>query len=145
MQARHAQGCAPPLLEVREQQLDAEGHAITDANGALLWQPALATGSDGLLHPLTSAYLVPDGATIVEDAVGNSELKLQFDAEGASLLQQISTRDLGQPLAFFYQGELVSAPVVASPLDTQVIVPGFEARVAAVAAALNASVACAAP
>lgn len=65
-QARGIQDCAAPALDFREQQFDDNGRPLYDTDGAPRWQPALATGSAGESHQLTSVYIVPGNARLVD-------------------------------------------------------------------------------
>jgi protein-export membrane protein SecD len=43
---------------------------------------------------------------------GNVQVALQFDAEGAELFEEITSRHIGDPIAIFLDGEPISIPVV---------------------------------
>jgi preprotein translocase subunit SecD len=102
------------LLEFRELQLDAEGNVAVYQNGEVtfvpnpsledaVWVPSRAIGSDGLEKELTGRYLTD--AFPGSDAAGLPTVDFRFNSEGAHLFEQISGRLIGQPLAFFLDGE----------------------------------------
>jgi preprotein translocase subunit SecD len=102
------------LLEFREFQRDAEGNVAVYQNGEVtfvpnpsledaVWVPSRAIGSDGLEKELTGRYLTD--AFPGSDAAGLPTVDFRFNSEGARLFEQISGRLIGQPLAFFLDGE----------------------------------------
>jgi preprotein translocase subunit SecD len=68
-----------------------------------VWVPSRAIGSDGLEKELTGRYL--SDAFPGSDAAGLPTVDFRFNSEGAHLFEQISGRLIGQPLAFFLDGE----------------------------------------
>ncbi len=102
------------LLEFRELQCDAQGNVAVYQNGEVtfvpnpsledaVWVPSRAIGSDGLEKELTGRYLTD--AFPGSDAAGLPTVDFRFNSEGARLFEQISGRLIGQPLAFFLDGE----------------------------------------
>lgn len=64
---------------------------------------------------LTGRYV--RGAQLSFDQVtGQAQVSLEFDAEGAKLFEQITTRNVGKPLAVFLDNQLITAPVVQEPI-----------------------------
>lgn len=95
------------VLEFREQ--DAQGN----------WVPATGT-VDGQNLTLTSRYFLQNTQVTV-DQTGKPLLLFQWDATGAALSQQITTRLLGKPLAIF----LGDQPLRGQ--DGQIIAPTVQA------------------
>jgi preprotein translocase subunit SecD len=103
------------LLEFRELQYDAQGNVAVYQNGQVtfvprpssledaVWVPSRAIGSGGLEEQLTGRYLTD--AFPGSDAAGLPTVDFRFNGEGARLFEQISTRLIGKPLAFFLDGE----------------------------------------
>ena len=145
------------LLEFRELQLDGQGNVAVYQNGEVVfvpmpqptsqddpvfaaqyrqmleiavWVPARALGSDGVEKELTGRYLTD--AFLGADAAGLPTVDFRFNGEGAHLFEQISTRLLKQPLAFFLDGEpirdkdgRVEAPTVQSVISDQGQITGM--------------------
>ncbi|MCJ7491044.1 MAG: hypothetical protein MUP15_02630, partial [Dehalococcoidia bacterium] len=102
------------LLEFRELVTDGKGNvAVYQGDKVVLmpnpsledavWVASQATGSDGQQKALTSLYLTD--AFLVSDAAGLPVVDFRLDSEGAHLLEQVSTRLIGHPMAFFLDGE----------------------------------------
>jgi preprotein translocase subunit SecD len=118
------------LLEFRELQRDDEGNVAVYQDGEIVfvpmpqpesdddptyaqrysqmleiavWVPSRATGRDGLEKELTGRYL--SKAYLGTDQAGFPAVDFELSGEGAHLFGQISERLLGQPLAFFLDGE----------------------------------------
>lgn len=51
-------------------------------------------------------------ATVQTDQLLQPYVEIQFDNEGADLFEQITTKNVGKPLAIFVGGNLISAPMV---------------------------------
>jgi len=96
-----------------------------------VWVPAVATGRDGMEKELTGRYL--DHAYVAQSQVtGGVVINFQLDDEGAHLFEQISGRLIGQPLAFFLDGEpirgsdgRVEAPNVKAVISDQGQITGL--------------------
>ncbi len=68
-----------------------------------------------------------DKAEVVTDPqTGAIQIALQFDSEGKELFRDITTRNVGKPIAIFLDGELSGAPpVVQTPItDGQAVITG---------------------
>ena len=147
------------LLEFRELQLDAEGKVAVYQNGQIVfvkrpqppsvsdplddqeyqqilenavWVTARAIGSDGLEKEFTGRYLIE--VFPGSDAAGLPTVEFRLDDEGAQLFEQISNRLIGQPLAFFLDGEPVrnkegkiEAPTVQSVIKDKGQITGLSA------------------
>lgn len=68
-----------------------------------VWVTARATGRDGVEKDLTGGYLT--NTFLSTDQAGLPAVDFEFNGEGANLFQQITTRLIDQPLAFFLDGE----------------------------------------
>jgi preprotein translocase subunit SecD len=134
------------LLEFRELKTDANGNVAVMMNGQetfvpqssltstddAVWIPATATTRDGQVVPLTGQYLKSTRL----GADPNSGLPLvlfQFNDEGAHLFEQISGRLIGQPRAFFLDGEPITtaagnldAPIVQSVISDSGQITGMK-------------------
>lgn len=54
-----------------------------------------------------------------------TQVSLQFDSTGRDLFKEITTRNVGQPVAIFLDGEIISAPTVQQPIiDGQAVITG---------------------
>lgn len=65
--------------------------------------------------PLTGRYLKK--AKVVFDQFSKPTISLQFDAEGAKIFEELTTRNVGLPLAIYIDGILRSSPVVQEPIS----------------------------
>jgi preprotein translocase subunit SecD len=91
-------------LDFREQ--------VVGAGGNITWVPAKAVGSNGQEEELTGKYLKPNATVVVNTNTNKPEIRFEWDAEGAILFREITTRDLGKPLGIFLDNKLISAPTV---------------------------------
>jgi preprotein translocase subunit SecD len=91
-------------LDFREQ--------VIGAGGNITWVPAKAVGSNGTEEELTGKYLKPNATVVVNTNTNKPEIRFEWDAEGAILFREITTRDLGKPLGIFLDNKLISAPTV---------------------------------
>ncbi len=84
------------------------------ATGSVNWVPATGVGSDGQEKALTGRFLRggQTEALPVGPSTGRPEVAIEFNSEGASLFEQITTRLVGLPMAIFLDDELISAPTV---------------------------------
>jgi len=129
------------LLEFRELKTDANGNVAVMVNGqetfvplssvpsldSAVWIPAVATTRDGQSVPLTGQYLT--NTFLSADAAGKPVVQFRFNDEGGHLFEQISGRLIGQPLAFFLDGEAIrdqdgqiNAPIVRSKIGKEGII-----------------------
>jgi preprotein translocase subunit SecD len=105
------------LLEFKEQQLDASGNVVNDANGNPVWIPATALGSDSVTQEaLTGKYLKPNVALTL-DSLGKPQVAFEWNSEGAKLFGEITTVLYNngvnsKPLGIFLDNTLISAPRV---------------------------------
>ena len=135
------------LLEFRELVTDGKGNVavyqddqvVLMPNPSLedaVWVTSRATGSDGQEKDLTSRYLTD--ASLISDAAGLPIVDFRLDSEGAHLLEQVSTRLIGHPMAFFLDGEpirekdgYIESPVVKSPIQDEAQLVGLSPEDAA--------------
>lgn len=56
---------------------------------------------------------------------GGPQVGLQFDTEGAKLFAELTARNVGQPIAIFLDGEIISAPTVQGQIpDGRAVITG---------------------
>jgi len=129
------------LLEFRELKTDANGNVAVIQNGQetyiplsslsnledAVWITAEATTRDGQTVPLTGKYLTD--TFLSADNAGLPVLQFRFNDEGGHLFEQISGRLIGQPLAFFLDGEPIrdengqmNAPIVRAQIGKSGII-----------------------
>jgi hypothetical protein len=73
----------------------------------IIWVPALATASDGQETALTGRFLKPNTFVASNPITGAPELRFEMTDEGAKLLEQVTQRLIGLPVAFFLDGETI--------------------------------------
>jgi preprotein translocase subunit SecD len=88
------------LLEFKEQQLDANGAVVNDAQGQPVWIPATGTATDGTQQELTGKYLKPN-SYVTTSSAGQPEVAFEFNSDGSVLFQQITGRLIQKPLGIF--------------------------------------------
>jgi preprotein translocase subunit SecD len=96
------------------------------------WVPA--TGQlDGDTVALSSAYLLAGQQQVTQTPrSGLPQVELEFSAEGADLVEQITTRLIGKPIAISVDDKEITAPTVQAPVTSNVPITGLsleEARV----------------
>ncbi|MEX0916675.1 MAG: hypothetical protein WDZ44_01060, partial [Candidatus Spechtbacterales bacterium] len=89
---------------------------------------SITKGEDPCFIPteLTGRYL--DSARVVTDpTTGQLQIALQFDETGADLFEELTSKNIGKPIAIVLDGAVVSAPVVNNPITggEAVITGGF--------------------
>ena len=147
------------VLELREPKMDASGNILTCEGGtvtfnppgceggqetavsptsvtiqteeSVIWVPAQATGSDGLEKDLTGRFLKPN-TYVSASTVGLPILNFEMTSEGAPLLEQVTDRLQGLPMAFFLDGEPIRgkdnsiiAPIVRAVISDRGIIEGL--------------------
>jgi len=100
-------------LDFREQ--------VVDASGNTTWVIAKAVGSSGQEEELTGKYLKPNAAVEL-DSQNRPEIAFEWEAEGAILFKQITTRNLNKPLGIFLDNELISAPTVQAVIEAKGVI-----------------------
>jgi hypothetical protein len=101
---------------------------------SIIWVPALATGSDGQETALTGRFLKANTYVTSNFVTGQPELRFEMTEEGAPLLEQVTTRLIGLPLAFFLDGqpirgedERILAPTVMMSISEEAAINGLSA------------------
>jgi preprotein translocase subunit SecD len=102
-------------LDFREQKIDA-------SSGNTTWVIAKAVGSDGQEKELTGKYLKPNATVVLDPMTNAPEIAFEWDAEGAVLFKQITTRNLNKPLGIFLDNELISAPTVEAVIEAKGVI-----------------------
>jgi preprotein translocase subunit SecD len=103
-------------LDFREQVLNATGNTT--------WVVAKAIGSDGQEKVLTGKYLKPNATPQFNEQKYQYQIAFEWNAEGAVLFKNITTRNLNKPLGIFLDNELVSAPTVQAVIEAQGVIEG---------------------
>jgi preprotein translocase subunit SecD len=104
-------------LDFREQKIDA-------SSGNTTWVKAKAVGSNGTEEELTGKYFKPN-ATAGLNSQNEPEVAFEWNAEGAVLFKQITTRNLNKPLGIFLDNELISAPTVQAVIEAKGVITGL--------------------
>ena len=103
-------------LDFREQAVNATGNTT--------WVVAKAVGSNGTEEELTGKYLKPNATPRLNPNTNKIEIAFEWNAEGAILFKQITTRNLNKPLGIFLDNELISAPTVQAVIEAQGVIEG---------------------
>ena len=85
-----------------------------------------ATNTQYIYTNLTGQYIV--GAQLIFDPTTNApEVQIQFNSQGSQIFQEMTTANVGKPLAIFLDNQLIEAPIVQGPISggTAVISGGF--------------------
>jgi preprotein translocase subunit SecD len=101
-------------LDFREQVLDASENTT--------WVTAKAVGSNGQEEELTGKYLKPNATVVLNQVTNKPEIAFEWNAEGAVLFKQITTRNLNKPLGIFLDNELISAPTVEAVIEAKGVI-----------------------
>ena len=104
-------------LDFREQKIDA-------SSGNTTWVIAKAVGSDGQEKELTGVYFKPNATVVLAPTTNKPEVAFEWNAEGAVLFKQITTRNLNKPLGIFLDNELISAPTVEAVIEAKGVITG---------------------
>lgn len=109
-------------------QKEAQCIGAAGETGSVVWEPALAQDTQGEDRQLTGAYLKPN-TTQVLTRPGQCVpacLQLEFTDEGSLLFEQITTRLINYPLAFFLDDQLIWAPQVRTAISNgQTLITGL--------------------
>lgn len=114
------------FMDFREPELDDSGSPVLDGEGNTQWQPAKAELNGEDLH-LTGKYLKRN-SFVGLDPQNKPEVHFEWDDDGATLFEQITTRLIGKPLGIFLDGELVSSPIVQAVIQERGIITGLTAE-----------------
>ncbi len=72
-----------------------------------------------------SGKQLKSAAVVTDNTTGEVQVSLQFDSEGTKLFKDITTRNVGKPVAIFLDGQPISEPIVQQPiLDGQAVISG---------------------
>jgi len=96
-------------------ELDFREQVVDPSSGNTTWVIAKAVGSNGTEEELTGKYLKPNATPDFEQ--NEYVVKFEWNAEGALLFKQITTRNLNKPLGIFLDNELISAPTVQAVIE----------------------------
>jgi len=103
-------------LDFREQ--------VVNATGNTTWVVAKAIGSDGQEKELTGKYLKPNAVPYFNEQEYRYEIAFEWNAEGAILFKNITTRNYNKLLGIFLDNELVSAPTVQAVIEAKGVIQG---------------------
>lgn len=124
-------------LDFRKQELDASGQPVKDASGNVVWVPATGT-LNGQPVALTGKYLKPNAQPTLDTQTNTPAVSFTWDADGATLFEQITTELLHKPLGIFLDNQLISAPTVNAVIKDSGIITGLTtAEAKLLAAQLN--------
>ena len=87
------------------------------------WQPANGI-VDGRSIVLTGRFL-KSNAFVSTDQLGNPAVSFELQDSGPEIFEQVTTRQLGKPIAIFLDDELLSAPVVNAVIRGQGQISGL--------------------
>ena len=104
-------------LDFREQ--------VVGEGGNTTWVIAKAVGSDGQEKELTGTYFKPNATVVWNPTTNEPEVAFEWNAEGAVLFKQITTRNLNKPLGIFLDNELISAPKVQAVIEAKGVITGL--------------------
>lgn len=62
--------------------------------------------------------MLSDASVAFDPTTNKPQVGLKFNADGAALFGQITTRNIGKPVAIFLDEEIISAPTVQSIIDS---------------------------
>jgi preprotein translocase subunit SecD len=97
---------------------------VVNATGNTTWVVAKAVGSNGTEEELTGKYLKPNATPRLNPNTNKIEIAFEWNAEGAILFKQITTRNLNKPLGIFLDNEVISAPTVQAVIEAQGVIEG---------------------
>jgi preprotein translocase subunit SecD len=106
-------------------ELDFREQVVDPTTGNTTWVIAEATGSNGTEEELTGKYLKPNASVQTDPNTNRPVVAFEWNAEGALLFKQITTRDLGKPLGIFLDNQLISAPKVDAVIADKGIITGL--------------------
>jgi len=105
-------------------ELDFREQVVDPSSGNTTWVIAKAAGSNGTEEELTGAYFKPNATVVLDPTTSKPEVAFEFNAEGAVLFQNITTRNLNKPLGIFLDNELISAPTVQAVIGAKGVITG---------------------
>jgi len=103
-------------LDFREQVVE---------GGNTTWVIAKAVGSNGTEEELTGKYLKPNATVVTNTQTNEPEVAFEWNAEGAILFKEITTRNLNKPLGIFIDNQLISDPTVEAVISDKGVITGL--------------------
>jgi preprotein translocase subunit SecD len=88
--------------------------------GQIEWLPATAS-LNGTDTQLSSAMITTDHVSLKTDTNGTKALDAQFNSDGTTILQEVSTSLVNYPLGVFLDDTLLMAPLIKRPITTGLI------------------------
>jgi len=85
----------------------------------------MATGTDGTQEELTGKYLLPN-SYVDTNNLGQPEVAISFDAEGAKLFGEITQRDLQKPIAIYLDNTMISEATVDAVITDKGVITGID-------------------
>jgi preprotein translocase subunit SecD len=89
------------------------------------WKPLLERDASGELRAITSAYFNRRSRVVLDPAIRQPLVAFEFDDDGARLFEAATRRLIGQPLAIFYDEQLVASPRVQSVISREGVIAGL--------------------
>ncbi len=115
------------LLQIMEAHFDASGNPVLDENGNTAWFPATALGSDGVTEEtLTGKYLKPNAQVVTDTTTNLPLVSFEWNDEGAVLFKEITTRNVGKPIAIFLDDENVEVATVNEAISDKGVIQGLK-------------------
>jgi preprotein translocase subunit SecD len=121
----------PPGCNGGQEVAVPSGSITQAAEETVIWEPAQAIGSDGLQKALTGRFL-KNNTFVSANNVGVPVLNFEMTSQGAPLLEQVTTRLVGLPMAFFLDGQPIRgtdnhilAPTVRAIISDKGIIEGL--------------------
>jgi preprotein translocase subunit SecD len=115
-------------------ELDFREQVVDPSTGNMTWVIAKAVGSNGTEEELTGKYLKPNASVQTDPNTNEPVVAFEWNAEGAVLFKQITTRNLNKPLGIFLDNELISAPTVQAVIEAKGVITGLSLEQAKVLA-----------
>lgn len=111
-------------LDFRKQKLDETGAVVRDANGDIVWLPTTGIVNGQEVH-LTGAFLKPNSTVELTPSTNAPVVHFEWNADGSTVFEQITTELLNKPLGIFLDDRLVSAPTVRGVIKESGIIEGL--------------------
>jgi protein-export membrane protein SecD/preprotein translocase SecF subunit len=93
-----------------------QGPSDTAPRGSVIWKPATGIGNDGVEKVLNGRFLRAN-SRVVFTQLGQPQVALEFNSEGAKLFDQLTTRLVGLPMAIFLDEDIISAPTILTRIS----------------------------
>ena len=111
------------VLEIMEEHYDASGSPILDSDGNPEWFIATALGSDGVTEEeLTGKYLKPNAQVVLDPTTNQPEVAFEWNDEGAKLFTEITTRNVGKPIAIFLDNTNIEVATVKDVISNKGVI-----------------------